>query len=150
MRAVSKRWRTRKCHESTTLYSGYLFFQLNQTSTEIIVAIFRACICLVILQKAVHNRFFLLRQEHISALCAYCTISFNSAGPVTRDGPAEILVSATSQNRRDKPKFWEFFGSLAPQATNFFMNLSHDHQMNSAPNKNYRDYRDISGFWRAP
>ena len=79
----------------------------------------------------------------------YCTISFNSAGPVTRDGPAEILVSATSQNRRDKPKFWEFFGSLASQATNFFINWSHDHQMNSAPNKNYRDYRDISGFWRA-
>ena len=79
----------------------------------------------------------------------YCIISFNSAGPVTHDGPAEILVSTTSQNRRDKPKFWEIFGSLAPQATNFFINLSHDHQMNSAPNKNYRDYRDISGFWRA-
>jgi hypothetical protein len=26
----------------------------------------------------------------------YCSISFNSAGPVTRDGPAEILVSALS------------------------------------------------------
>ena len=24
----------------------------------------------------------------------YCTISFNSAGPVTRDAPAEIMVSA--------------------------------------------------------
>ena len=81
---------------------------------------------------------------------SYCIISFNSAGPVTCDGPAEILVLTTSQNRRDKPKFWEIFGSLAPQATNFFINLSHDHQMNSAPNINYRDYRDISGFWRAP
>ena len=73
----------------------------------------------------------------------YCIISFNSAGPVTRDGPAEVLVSTTSQNHHDKPKFWELFGSLAPQATNFFINLSHDHQMNSAPNKNYCDYRDI-------
>ena len=26
MRAMSKRWRTRKCCESTTLYSGYLSF----------------------------------------------------------------------------------------------------------------------------
>jgi hypothetical protein len=38
-------------------------------------------------------------------MTAYCTISFNSAGPVTRDGPAEILVSATSQSCRDMPKF---------------------------------------------
>jgi hypothetical protein len=35
----------------------------------------------------------------------YCTISINSAGPVTRDGPAEILVSASSQSRRDMPEF---------------------------------------------
>jgi hypothetical protein len=35
----------------------------------------------------------------------YCTISINSAGPVTRDGPAEILVSATSQSCRDMLKF---------------------------------------------
>jgi hypothetical protein len=32
-------------------------------------------------------------------------ISINSAGPVTRDGPAEILVSATSQSCRDMLKF---------------------------------------------
>ena len=31
----------------------------------------------------------------------YCTISFNSAGRVTRDAPAEILVSACCQNWRD-------------------------------------------------
>jgi hypothetical protein len=35
----------------------------------------------------------------------YCTISINSAGPVTRDGPAEILVSATSQSCCDMPEF---------------------------------------------
>jgi len=34
----------------------------------------------------------------------YCTISINSAGPVTCDGPAEILVSATSRSCRDMPK----------------------------------------------
>jgi len=38
---------------------------------------------------------------------------------VTRDGPAEILVSATSQSCRDMP---EIFGILAPQATkNFYI-----------------------------
>ena len=31
----------------------------------------------------------------------YCTISFNSTGPVTCDRPAEILVSATSQTCPD-------------------------------------------------
>jgi hypothetical protein len=31
----------------------------------------------------------------------YCPISINSAGPVTRDGPAEILVSADARNGRD-------------------------------------------------
>ena len=36
--------------------------------------------------------------------CYYCTISFNSAGPVTRDGPAEIFVSAPPQSCRDMPK----------------------------------------------
>jgi len=40
----------------------------------------------------------------------YCTISINSAGPVTRDGPAEILVSATSQSCRDMPKNLGIFG----------------------------------------
>ena len=34
----------------------------------------------------------------------YCSISFNSAGRVMRDAPAEILVSAWCQNRRDKKK----------------------------------------------
>ena len=39
-------------------------------------------------------------------MCArYCTISFNLAGPMTRDGPTEILVSATSQSCCDIPKF---------------------------------------------
>ena len=51
----------------------------------------------------------------------YCTISINSAGPVTRDGHAEILVSATSQTCRDMSKFSDIFGSFAPQATIFFM-----------------------------
>jgi len=47
----------------------------------------------------------------------YCTISINSAGPVTRDGPAEIMVSATSQSCHDMPKNLGILGSLAPQAT---------------------------------
>jgi len=56
------------------VYSGYLFFQLNQTSTEIFVAIFRACIYLVILilQKAVHNQSFLLRQAYALAFRSSC------------------------------------------------------------------------------
>jgi len=43
----------------------------------------------------------------------YCTISFNSAGIVTRDGPTEILVSADAQSGRDTAKN---FGSLPPEA----------------------------------
>ena len=35
----------------------------------------------------------------------YCTISINSAGPMTRDGPAKNLVSATFQSCHDIPKF---------------------------------------------
>ena len=35
----------------------------------------------------------------------YCAISINSAGPVTRDSPAEILVSARRQNGRDSMFF---------------------------------------------
>jgi hypothetical protein len=31
----------------------------------------------------------------------YCPISINSAAPVTRDTPAEILVSADARNGRD-------------------------------------------------
>jgi hypothetical protein len=62
--------------------------------------------------------------EFALALLHYCTISFNSAGPVTRDGPAEILVSATSQSCCEMPKFWEIFGSLAPQATKKFHYIS--------------------------
>jgi hypothetical protein len=43
------------------------------------------------------------------AVATYCTISFNLAGPVTRDGPAEIFVSAPSKSCRDMPKnFWQF------------------------------------------
>jgi len=34
----------------------------------------------------------------------YCSISFNSAGPVTRYRPAEILVSALSEFGRDKAR----------------------------------------------
>jgi Integrase zinc binding domain len=51
----------------------------------------------------------------------YCTISFNSAGPMTRDGTAEILVSATFQTCRDMSKFSDIFSSFAPQTTIFFM-----------------------------
>jgi len=58
---------------------------------------------------------------------------FNSAGPVTRDGPAEILVSAPSQSCRDMPKFLEIFASLAPQAT-----------------KNIYIYHVIAGWFRHP
>ena len=35
----------------------------------------------------------------------YCAISINSTGPVTRDSPAEILVSARPQNGRDSMFF---------------------------------------------
>jgi hypothetical protein len=35
----------------------------------------------------------------------YCAISINSAAPVTRDMPAEILVSADAENGRDVPFF---------------------------------------------
>jgi hypothetical protein len=58
-----------------------------------------------------------------SLAMVYCTISFNSAGPVTRDGPAEILVSALAQTCRDMHKI---FGRLAPQATKFFLFLVYD------------------------
>jgi hypothetical protein len=34
-------------------------------------------------------------------LFKYCPISINSAAPVTRDTPAEILVSADARNGRD-------------------------------------------------
>jgi hypothetical protein len=49
-------------------------------------------------------------------------------GPVTRDGPAEILVSATSQTCRDmskiSEKFWQFCAAGA-QATKFFYCIGH-------------------------
>jgi len=47
---------------------------------------------------------FALRQANSNSklkLRAYCTISINSAGIVTRDMPAEILVSAGTQSGRD-------------------------------------------------
>jgi hypothetical protein len=54
-----------------------------------------------------------------TVILKYCAISFNSAGPVTRDGPAEIFGFGTLPKL---PKFWEVFGSLAPQATkNFYI-----------------------------
>ena len=47
----------------------------------------------------------------------YCTISFNSAGIVTRDGPTEILVSADAKSGRDIAKI---FGSLPPEAAKIY------------------------------
>jgi len=47
----------------------------------------------------------------------YCTISFNSAGIVTRDGPTEILVSADAKSGRDMAKI---FGSLPPEAAKIY------------------------------
>ena len=47
----------------------------------------------------------------------YCTISFNSAGIVTRDGPTEILVSADAKSGRDMAKI---FGSLLPEAAKIY------------------------------
>jgi len=47
----------------------------------------------------------------------YCTISFNSAGIVTRDGPTEILVSADAKSGRDMAKI---FGSLPPEAAEIY------------------------------
>ena len=41
----------------------------------------------------------------------YCAISINSAGPVTRDSPAEILVLARRQNGRDS-MFFRHIGKI--------------------------------------
>jgi hypothetical protein len=43
-------------------------------------------------------------------MCAYCTISFNLAGPVTRDGPAENFVLAFPKTAVTSTcsKIWEF------------------------------------------
>ena len=46
-----------------------------------------------------------LPPELLQIIFVYCTISFNWAGGVMRDGPAEILDSASSQIWRDMLKF---------------------------------------------
>ena len=43
--------------------------------------------------------------ERLGMVYLYCAISINSAGPVTRYSPAEILVSARRQNGRDSMFF---------------------------------------------
>ena len=43
----------------------------------------------------------------------YYTISINSAGPVTCDGPAKILVLVTSQSCHDMPKNLGIFGQFS-------------------------------------
>ncbi|EDR15920.1 uncharacterized protein LACBIDRAFT_320994 [Laccaria bicolor S238N-H82] len=73
-------------------------------------------------------------------------ISFNSTGPVTRDRPVEILVSTTTQIRRDKPKIWAKFRPLSAAGHEKFRHLSHERQMISTPYKNLRDHRDISAI----
>lgn len=79
--------------------------------------------------------------------CAdYCSISFNSTGPVTRDRPVEILVSTTTQIRHDKPKIWANFRLLSAAGHEKFRHLSHERQMISTPYKNLRDHRDISAI----
>jgi hypothetical protein len=45
----------------------------------------------------------------------YSTISFNSAGPVMCDGPAEIFVSAPSQSCRDMPKKFRQFSATGEE-----------------------------------
>ena len=79
----------------------------------------------------------------------YCTIQINSAGGVTCDRPAEILVSATSQTCHDMSKFSENFQQFRAAGDEKFLYLAHDHSMNSAPYKNCHDHHDISAFWRA-
>lgn len=57
--------------------------------------------------------------------CAdYCSISFNSTGPVTRDRPVEILVSTTTQIRHDKPKIWANFRPFNAAGDENFRHLS--------------------------
>ena len=43
--------------------------------------------------------------SELNEMVQYCAISINSAGPVTRDSPAEILVSARRQNGHDSMFF---------------------------------------------
>ena len=57
------------------------------------------------------------RRTSQNAIKSYCTISFNSAGIVTHDGPTEILVSADAQSGRDMAKI---FGSLPPEAAQIY------------------------------
>ena len=53
-----------------------------------------------------------LRWEQVACdIYIYCAISINSAGPVTRDSPAEILVSARRQNVRDS-MFFRHIGKI--------------------------------------
>ena len=53
-----------------------------------------------------------------------------------RDGPAEILVSATSQTCCDMSQFLENFQQFSAAGDEKFLYLACDHQMNSAPYKN--------------
>ena len=75
----------------------------------------------------------------------YCTISFNSAGPMTRDGPTEILVSATSQTCRDMSKFSENYWQFSAAGDEKFLYLTCDHQMTLASYKNCLDYHVLKG-----
>ena len=43
--------------------------------------------------------------DEVIIFVVYCAISINLAGPMMCDGPAEILVLATSQNSCNMPKF---------------------------------------------
>ena len=91
------------------------------------------------------NMLFVL--QYLFTFWAYCTISFNLAGLVMHDGPAEILVSAPSQSCHDMPKFFWQFSTAGDKK---FLYLEHVRQMILAPDEIYRDLCDISTFWRAP
>ena len=65
---------------------------------------------------------------------------------MTRDRPAEILVSAPSQSCRDMPKFFRQFSATGDEKLLYLENVR---QMISAPDEIDRDLRDISTFWRA-
>ena len=54
-------------------------------------------------------------------------VQINSAGGVTCDRPAEILVLATSQTCRDMSKFSENFQQLCAAGDEKFLYWAHDH-----------------------
>jgi len=75
----------------------------------------------------------------------YCSISFNSAGPMTRYRPAEILVSALSEFGRDKARN----SAVQRRRPQILLYWDCDHQTVSALEKIARYNRYISAILKA-